>query len=171
MNVDRQIIEDFKELKNEMDKYHLEDPRRFFNLLRALKKYKYDAKRIVAEFSVRHSVKKERIGIEYDRRRLEERIRKVKDVLPLAEQIMRLKIGIGELLAFHCAVYEKADMETIPLDAAAYRIADDIRYYRQLGGLKQEQSKIVVVITQIGNNFGYLHRLHFLASFLYMSQI
>jgi hypothetical protein len=34
---------------------------------------------------------------EYDRRRLEERIRKVKDLLPLAEQIMRLKIGIGEL--------------------------------------------------------------------------
>ena len=81
-----------------------------------MKKYKYDAKRIVAEFSVRHSVKKERIGIEYDRRRLEERIRKVKDVLPLAEQIMRLKIGIGELLAFHCAVDEKADMETIPLE-------------------------------------------------------
>ncbi|MFY9794238.1 MAG: hypothetical protein WAJ93_00960, partial [Candidatus Nitrosopolaris sp.] len=62
--------------------------------------------------------------------RLEERIRKVKDVLPLAEQIMRLKVDIGELLAFHSAVLEKADMERIPLDAAAYRIVEDIRYYR-----------------------------------------
>ena len=28
---------------------------------------------------------------------------------------------------------------------------------------------VVVVLTQMGNNFDYLHRLHFLASFLYMS--
>jgi hypothetical protein len=125
-----------------MDKYHLEDPKKFLNVLRALKKYKYDDKRIMAEFSIRRSMKKERLGIEFDRRRLEERMRKVKDVLALAEQIMRLKVGIGELLAFHSAVFEKADMEKIPLDAAAYRIAEDIRYYRQLGGLKQEQNKI-----------------------------
>jgi hypothetical protein len=39
--------------------------------------------------------------------------------------MMRLNIGIGELLAFHSAVYEKADIEKIPLDAAAYKIAED----------------------------------------------
>ena len=141
VNVDKQIIEDFKELKNEMDKYHLEDHKKFLNVLRALKKYKYDDKRIVAEFSNKRSMKKERIEIQNDWRRLEDRIIKVKDVLPLAEQIMRLKVGIVEMLAFHSAVYEKADMEKIPLDAAAYRIAEDIRYYRQLGGLKQELNK------------------------------
>jgi hypothetical protein len=42
-------------------------------------------------------MKKQRLGIEFDRRRLEERIIKVKDVLPLAEQIMRLNIGVREL--------------------------------------------------------------------------
>jgi hypothetical protein len=35
VNVDKQTIEDFKELKNEMDKYHLEDPKEFLNVLRA----------------------------------------------------------------------------------------------------------------------------------------
>ena len=30
---------------------------------------------------------------------------------------------------------------------------------------------LVVVLTQIGNNFGYLHGLHFLASYLYLSRI
>ncbi|MGB6530499.1 MAG: hypothetical protein WBF33_20535, partial [Candidatus Nitrosopolaris sp.] len=121
VNADRHTIDEYKELKSEMDKYRLEDPKKILNVLRALKKYKFDDKRIVAEFSVRRSMKKERIGIEFDRRRLEERIRKVKDVLPLAEQIMRLKVGIGELLAFHSAVCEKADIEKIPLGAAAYR--------------------------------------------------
>jgi hypothetical protein len=31
--------------------------------------------------------------------------------LQLAEQMMRLKVGIGELLAFHSAVFEKADIQ------------------------------------------------------------
>ena len=81
-----------------------EDPKKILNVLRALKKYKYDDKRIVAEFSIRRSMKKKRWKINNDRCRLEDRIIKVKDVLPLAEQIMWLKIGIGELLAFHSAV-------------------------------------------------------------------
>ena len=33
VNVDRQTIEDFKELKIEMGKYHLEEPKKFLNLL------------------------------------------------------------------------------------------------------------------------------------------
>jgi len=65
----------------------------------------------------------------------------VKDVLPLDEQITQLKIGVGELLAFHCAVYEKADMEKIPLDTG-YKIVEDIRDYSQLGGLKHEQNRL-----------------------------
>jgi hypothetical protein len=64
-------------------------------------------------------------------------------VLPLAEQLIQFRIGIGEVLAFHSAVFEKADVEKIPLDAAAYRIAEDIRDYRQLGGLKQEHDKAI----------------------------
>lgn len=65
-----------------------------------------------------------------------------KDLLPLAQQIMRLRIGIGQLLAFHSAVYEKADIERIPLDKAAYKVVEDIRDYSQLGGLKKEQDRV-----------------------------
>ncbi|MGB6593210.1 MAG: hypothetical protein WBE68_17055 [Candidatus Nitrosopolaris sp.] len=43
----------------------------------------------------------------------------------LVEQIKRLKVGIGELLAFHSAVHEKADMERIPSDSAAYKVVED----------------------------------------------
>ena len=62
-------------------------------------------------------------------------------MLPLAEQLKQFKIGIGEILAFHSAIFEKADAEKIPLEAAAYRIAEDIRDYRQLGWVKQELNK------------------------------
>jgi histidyl-tRNA synthetase len=39
VNVDRQIVEDYKVLKNEMDKYHLQDPKKFLNVLREFKKH------------------------------------------------------------------------------------------------------------------------------------
>ena len=110
VNVDKQSIEDFRQLKVQMGKY-LEDPKKFLNVIRNLKKYKYDDKRIVAEFST-----------------------------ILSEQIMRLDVGIGEILALHSAVYE--DMERIPLDTAAYKVVEEIRDYSQLGGLKKEQDRL-----------------------------
>ena len=63
-------------------------------------------------------------------------------MLPLAEQITQLNIGIGELLAFHSSVYEKADMERIPPVTAAYKVVEEIRDYSQLGGLKKEQDRL-----------------------------
>jgi hypothetical protein len=45
-------------------------------------------------------MKKERQEVENDRRRLEETIKKVKDVLQLTEQIMRLKIPIRTFFIF-----------------------------------------------------------------------
>lgn len=111
VNIDKQTIEDFKELKVEMGKYHLEESKKFLNVLRNLKKYKYDDKRIVAEFSTIGSMKKLKQEIVNNRRELEDRVKKCKDMLPLAEQLIQFRIGIGEVLAFHSAVHEKADME------------------------------------------------------------
>ena len=103
-----------EELKNELDNYGLEDPQKLLTVLRALK-CKYDVKRIMAELSIKRSMKKDRLEIQHDRHILEHRIRKVKDVLPLAvaltEQLSRLNIGIDELAAFHSAVYEKAESD------------------------------------------------------------
>ena len=82
------------------------------------------------------------MDLDEERLTFEAKLATVKDVLPLAEQITELKIGISELLAFHSAVYEKADMERIPLDTAAYKIVEDIRDYSQLDGLKHEQNRL-----------------------------
>jgi hypothetical protein len=48
-------------------------------------------------------------------------------------------------MAFHSAV----DIEKLPLDSAAYRIAEDIRYYQQLGGFKQEHYKTIQQICML----------------------
>jgi hypothetical protein len=45
-------------------------------------------------------------------------------------------------MAFHSAVYEKADMEMIPVDKAAYKVVEDIGDYSQLDGLKKQQDRL-----------------------------
>jgi hypothetical protein len=69
-----------------------------------------------------------------------------REVLPLCEQIVQLRIGIGELLAFHTAVCEKAEMHNLSMEAAAYRVIEDIRYYNKLGGVKKQQSDVAMKI-------------------------
>ncbi len=63
-------------------------------------------------------------------------------VLPLAEQIVQLGIGIGELLAFHCADFEKAEAQGIPSDTAAYEIDEEIKQYSELGGIIKQQEQV-----------------------------
>ena len=71
---------------------------------------------------------------------LEERVARCKGVLPLAEQISRLPIGIGELLAFHTAVSEMAEMNNLSMESAAYHVIEDIQYYNKLSGVKKQLS-------------------------------
>jgi hypothetical protein len=108
--------------------------------LQRLKDANYDVEEVIDGYANMEALRKERMELD-EERTFEARFATVKDVLPLAEQITQLKMGICELLAFHSAVYEKADMERIPLDTVAYKIVEDIQHYSQLGGLKKEQDR------------------------------
>jgi hypothetical protein len=92
----------------------------------------------VARFSQIESLRQTEKGFKNNCKILEKRIARCQEVLPLSEQIVRLRIGIGELLAFHTAVSEKAEMHNLSTESAAYRVIEDIQYYNKLGGLKKE---------------------------------
>src|SRR5205823_6142104 len=79
-------------------------------------------------------------------KRLEERMARCQSVLPLCEQIVRLRIGMGELLAFHTAVSEKAEMHNLSMESAAYHVIEDILDYDKLGGMKKERSDVAMQI-------------------------
>ena len=134
----RKLVEEYAQMKADMRRYGIgpEDPREIQACFQQLKDANYKAEEVIAGYANMQTLRKERMELDEERRALEARLTRVKDALPLAEQITRLNIGVGELLAFHCAVYEKADMEKISLDTAAYKIVEDIRNYSQLGGLK-----------------------------------
>jgi hypothetical protein len=140
----RKLVEEYAQMRVDMRRYGIgpEDPRKIQTCFQQLKDANYNAEEVIAGYANMQTLRKEGMELDEERRAFEARLTTVKDVLALAEQITRLNIGVGELLAFHCAVYEKADMEKIPLDTAAYKIVEDIRDYSQLGGLKHEQNRL-----------------------------
>jgi hypothetical protein len=140
----RKLVEEYAQMRVDMRRYGIgpEDPMKIQTCFQQLKDATYNAEEVVAGYANMETLRKERMELDEERQTFEARLATVKDVLPLAEQITQLNIGVGELLAFHCAVYEKADTEKIPLDTAAYKIVEDIRDYSQLGGLKKEQYRM-----------------------------
>jgi hypothetical protein len=142
-NVDVQTINEYKQLKDELSKHRLstEDPTRLLSILRTIKQIGYDPQKIVARFSYIKSLRQTEKGLEDNCKILEERVARCQGVLPLAEQISRLPIGIGELLAFHTAVSETAEMNNLSMESAAYRVIEDIQYYNKLGGIKKQLSE------------------------------
>jgi hypothetical protein len=140
----RKIMEEYAQMKAEMRRYGIgaEDPRKIQACFQRLKDANYNAEEVIAGYANMEALRKERMDLDEERLTFEAKLATVKDVLPLAEQITQLKMGISELLAFHSAVYEKADMERIPLDTAAYKIVEDMQYYSKLGGLKKERERL-----------------------------
>jgi hypothetical protein len=132
-NVDIQTINEYKQLKAELNRYHLtsEDPGKLLTVLDNLKDCRYDPKKVVAEFSNIKSLKRIEKALQNNCKILEERV---------AEQITRLRIGIGELLAFHTAVCECAEMHNLSMESAAYHVIEDIQAYNRLGAMKKELS-------------------------------
>jgi hypothetical protein len=142
-NVDVQTINQYTHLKDELSKHGLstEDPTRLLLILRTIKQIGYDPQKIVARFSYIKSLRQTEKGLKDNCKMLEERVARCQGVLPLAEQISRLRIGIDELLAFHTAVSETAEMNNLSMESAAYHVIEDIQYYNKLGGIKKQLSE------------------------------
>jgi hypothetical protein len=80
--------------------------------------------------------------IQVDRARYDLQIREIKllDAEPLilvARQLQDLGADINQFLPWVETIHEKAQAENIPIEKAAYSLAQDLRMYRQLGGLKK----------------------------------
>jgi hypothetical protein len=94
------------------------------------------------------------IQLNNSRKDLQARLDRYKDVLPLCERIVGLRIGIGELLAFDTAVCEKAEMLNLPRESAAYRVIEDIGFYDKLGGMRKQLNNISMQIFMMNQFLG-----------------
>jgi hypothetical protein len=126
-----------------------EDPKRFSRLIQTLQSANYDCAKILSAFADIEDTKRLRGEVDHDRQNLEARLEECRETLPFADQLLRAGITIGEVLALHSVVYEKAEMERIPLDTAAYKVVEDLKLYSQFSSLQksiqQAQQQLVML--------------------------
>jgi len=145
-DVEIETINDYKQLKSELNKHHLssEDPDKLLKVLNNVRQYGYDSKRIVAEFSNIKSLKRREQMLQEKCKLLENRIADYRQVLPFIQRIQSMGIGIDKLLPFSIAVNEKAQKYNLSISAAAFRVLKDIDDYNIIGGMKNEISTLAM---------------------------
>ena len=139
-NVNMKTIIEYTRLKEHLSKHNLslEDTARLVSILQTIKQIGYEPKKIVAAFTSMKSLRQEERSLKSNCTMLESRMVQCREALPMCEQIVRLGVGIPELLALHAAVIKKADTDNLSLNKAAYRVVDEIRDYNVLGGMKKQ---------------------------------
>jgi len=83
---------------------------RYGKLGRQINLQKYDDSRIMAESSMKRERREIELNLLKGWIKRYSLIRWIK-ISPLTEQILRFRIGIGEVLSFHSVVFEKAYVE------------------------------------------------------------
>ncbi len=147
-NVDIQTINKYNQLEAELKKHGLstEDPHILLSILQNIRNLGYNPQKIVSEFSRIKSLRQTERRLKNNCNIFESRMARCQEVLPMSEQIVRLGIGIPELLALNTAVLKKADTENLPKGTAAYRVMEDIEDYNKLGGMKKRMNDVAMQI-------------------------
>ncbi len=155
-NIDIEVLNEHKKLKEELriHRLSLEEPRILLSILKTIKQIGYEPQKIVNELSRIKSLRQTERQLSHSCKVSESRIARYKEVLPMCEQIVCLRICIEELLAFHTAVCEKSEMLNISRESAAYRVIEDIRDYEKLGGTKKQLNDISMQIFMMNQILG-----------------
>ena len=138
----------YKKLKEELSIHGLsvKHPHNLISVLETITQIGYEPRKIVRELSRIKSLKQRERRLNDNFKAFEYRASQYREVLPICEQIVRLRIGMEELLTFHTAVCEKAEMRNLSRESAAYCVIEDIRDYNKLTGMKKQLNDISMQI-------------------------
>lgn len=147
-NLHIQTINEYKQLEEELKKHGLsiEDPHMLVSLLKTIRHIGYNPQKIVSEFSRIKSIRQTEKRLRTNYKIFESRMARCQEVLPMSEQIVRLGIGVPELLALHTAVLKKADNENLAIGTAVYRVMEDIEDYNKVGDMKKQLYDVAMQI-------------------------
>ena len=147
-NVEIQTINEYKQLKAELNKHHLssKDPNKLVTVLNNMKHCRYDPKKIVVEFARLNSLRRSEKTLKNNCEIFENRMSEYRQVLPLLQRIRAMEIDIEKLIPFNIAVNEKAQTNNLSVSTAAYSVIEEIDNYNRIGGLNKEISRLAVQI-------------------------
>jgi hypothetical protein len=129
-NVSVEAIDEHIHFNEELSKH--------VNAIKNVEQQGYDTKKIVSMVRSIKSLKDSEKHLRNKCEILAKRIDRYKDVLPLAERIVTMRINTAGLLALEAAVNDMAEMYNLPILTAAFRVFTDIQDYNKLGGLKKQ---------------------------------
>ena len=127
-------------LNEELSKHGLstKDTNKLLNVIKNVEQEGLNTKKIVAKAMSIKSLKDCEKHLRNNCEMLANRIDRYKEILPLAEKIVGMRINTAGLLALDAAVQDTAEQYNIPIYTAAFRVFDDIQDYNKLGGLKKQ---------------------------------
>ena len=85
----------------------------------------------------RQKLEEQRRSLERQRYELEARVLEAEPFLPVARWLQDLSIGVNEAVPWIETIQEVAQNEKIDFRMAAYRVTQELRSYRQFGGLQK----------------------------------
>jgi hypothetical protein len=143
-NVAIKTIEEHIHLNEELSRYGLstKDTGKLLNVIKNIEQQGYDTKKIIAKAMSINPLKDREKDLRNNCEILAKRIDRYKDILPLAEKIVALRINTAGLLALEAAVNNTAEQYNISTFTAAFRVFTDIQDYNKLGGLKKQLATI-----------------------------
>ena len=138
-NVALETIDEHIHLNEELSKHGISTKNitKLVNVIKNIEKQGFDTKKIVAKAYSIKSLKDSEKQLRNNCEMLVKRVGRYKQILPLAEKIVAMKISMVELLVFDDAVSCTAEQYNLPISAAAFQIINDINNYNKLGGLKK----------------------------------
>ena len=114
----RKLVEEYAQMRVDMRRYGIgpEDPRKIQTCFQQLKDANYNAEEIVAGYANMQALRKERMELDEDRRAFEARLATVKDVLPLAEQLLEIMAdGYNNILSIFFYIISSLITMTVSL--------------------------------------------------------
>jgi hypothetical protein len=109
----------------------------------------------VVKLRKRKRLDKKEKGLENNCTILSRVLEEYKEVVPLAQKIVALNIDIKELLVFDTAVNQIAKQYNLPPSVAAFLLFNEIRDYKEIGGMKREISRLsqqIFVVNEVCTN-------------------
>jgi hypothetical protein len=139
-NVCIDAINEHIHLNEELSKHGLstKDTSKLLNVIKNMEQQGFDTKKIVAKAMNIKSLKDSEKHLRNNCEMLANRIDRYKQILPLAEKIVGMRINTAGLLALDAAVSETAEQYNLPIYTAAFRVINDIKDYNKSGGLKKQ---------------------------------
>ena len=144
-------IDEHIHLNEELGKHGLSTKHtcKLLNVIKNIEEQGFNTKKIVAKAMSIKSLKDSEKHLRNNCEMLTKRIDRYKQIHPLAEKIVAMRINTAGLLALDAAVSETADQYGIPISRAAFRVINDIRDYREIGGLKKRLAALCAQVQAV----------------------